>query len=136
MNNEHRRFAISDSRLETTASDLMMADRQTRRARAVLLQAELERITARLIALGAQRIVVFGSLAAGVVGAASDIDMVVVIPSSLPFVKRLGWLYAELEPRAALDLLAYMPDEFRTMQHRPFLRRALRRGVLLHETGS
>jgi predicted nucleotidyltransferase len=122
--------------LETVTSDWVMADRQTRRARAVLLQAELERITARLIALGAQRIVVFGSLAAGEVGAASDIDMVVVIPSPLSFVKRLGWLYTELEPRTALDLLPYTPDEFRTMQYRPFLRRALHRGILLYETGS
>lgn len=96
------------------------------------LSAEAERIARLLAARGATLVVAFGSFARGQVGLASDLDILAVIESDLPFIKRLERLYMDLEPRVGLDLLAYTPREFEEMRERPFVRRALAEGRVLH----
>lgn len=83
---------------------------------AKLLETELSRFVKRLRSLGACKIILF-----------------VVIQTSLPFVERTAWLYAELAPRVACDILAYTPEEWEIMQERPFVRDALPKGVVLYE---
>lgn len=97
-----------------------------------MLTDEAERITQALVQRGATLVVAFGSFPNGKAGSASDLDIVAVLPSDLPFVKRLERLYFEIVPRVALDLLVYTPEEFETMKDRPFLRRALETGRVLY----
>ena len=112
----------------------MLRYRQERRAeRQALLERELERIVRILRHLGVQRIILFGSVARENITAWSDLDLMVVLDSDLPFVKRLGLLYERIQPRVGLDLLAYTPQEFENLHERPFMRQALREGRVLYE---
>jgi len=100
----------------------------------MLLEQELERTVQILREMGAQRIVLFGSVAREAVTAWSDLDLIVVLDSDLPFIKRLGSLYEQIQPHVGLDLLAYTPEEFETLRERPFIRQALQEGRVLYET--
>jgi len=107
---------------------------EQRSRRQALLERELERIVRVLRGLEAQLIVLFGSAARGEVTVWSDLDLIVVLNSDLPFVKRLGLLYEQIRPRVGLDLLAYTPQEFEAIRKRPFIRQALQEGRVLYET--
>lgn len=96
------------------------------------LASEAERIGALLVERGATLVVVFGSFARGQVRSWSDLDMIAVMESDLPFIKRLGELYGEIAPKVGLDLLVYTPEEWEEMQRRSFIRRALAEGKVLH----
>ena len=76
--------------------------------------------------------VAFGSFARGDVGIASDLDMIAVMESDLPFIARLEELYLAISPTVGLDLLVYTPDEFGYMRERAFVRHALAEGRVLH----
>lgn len=106
---------------------------EQRSKRQALLERELERIVRVLRQVGAQRIILFGSAAREDVGAWSDLDLIVVLHSDLPFIKRLGVLYERIEPRVGLDLLAYTPQEFDAIRERPFIQQALQEGRVLYE---
>jgi len=107
---------------------------EQRAERQTLLERELERTVRILREMGAQRIVLFGSVAREAVTAWSDLDLIVVLDSDLPFIKRLGSLYEQIQPHVGLDLLAYTPEEFETLRERPFIRQALQEGRVLYET--
>ena len=107
-------------------------DSMERQARAGKLASEAERIAALLVERGATLVVVFGSVARGDVGIASDLDMIAVMQSELPFIKRLEELYGALHPTVGLDLLVYTPEEFEYMRERGFIRHALAEGRVLH----
>ena len=104
--------------------------------RAEHIQRELKRMLP-LLARDASvaRVIVFGSAARGNEGEASDIDMVVVQDTSLPFWDRLRETRRQLMPNIGLDLLVYTPGEFRSMQeHRPFVREEIAlKGRTLYE---
>jgi predicted nucleotidyltransferase len=75
---------------------------------------ELARLAAGpLAAAGAERAVAFGSWARATADGYSDLDLAVVLPTTLPRPER-GRLLAGLVERLpiAVDLLAYTPDEF------------------------
>lgn len=103
-----------------------------RAERMQLLAAEAERIVRALVERGATLVVAFGSFGRGEVGRWSDLDLIAVMESDLPFVERLAALYEELAPRVGLDLLVYTPEEFAGMRERAFIRRALEEGRVLH----
>lgn len=89
-----------------------------------MLEAELARYLEVLrLDEALDRVIVFGSLASGEPHADSDIDLVVVTQTNLPFWKRLRALRRRLQPRVATDLLVYTPDEFAGLcRERPFVR--------------
>jgi predicted nucleotidyltransferase len=102
-----------------------------RRAR---LEAELRRIIAELPRLGVGKAILFGSLASGSVGPASDLDLILIVPSAEPFARRSERLYEELSPSVALDLFVYTPEEFSAMaEASPFVRSAVARGRVIYE---
>lgn len=101
--------------------------------RHALLERELKRITLALREIGVQRIVLFGSVARERINAWSDLDLIVVLDSDLPFIKRLEKLYDQIKPCVGLDLLAYTSEEFEAIRERPFIRQALREGRVLYE---
>jgi predicted nucleotidyltransferase len=71
-----------------------------------------------------QRVILFGSLAEGRLHPDSDLDLVVVMPSSRPFLERIGELLERFRPCVGLDLLVYTSEEMLT------------RGVVLYESSS
>lgn len=103
-----------------------------REERALRLREEAERITRFLVERGATLVVAFGSFARGDTGSWSDLDMIAVMSSDLPFIQRLGELYSAIVPHVGLDLFVYTPEEFAGMRERPFVRRALAEGKVLH----
>lgn len=97
------------------------------------LQSELERAVARLKELGAERIILIGSMAQGVVNPYGDIDLVVVMRTQERFLDRLKTVYLSVQPSVAMDILVYTPEEFEVMKEtNPFLVQALKEGRVLH----
>ncbi len=97
------------------------------------LQTELDRWIPLLKGRGAHLILLFGSMASGRAGLFSDADLLVVMPSEKGFLDRTADLHQLLMPRVDLDLVVYTPEEFESIRGRPFVRRALREGRVLHE---
>jgi predicted nucleotidyltransferase len=95
-----------------------------------------ERARAPLEEAGAERAVAFGSWARGEADAWSDLDLVVVLDTDLPFVERGNRLAKLVEALpVAVDLLVYTRAEFaRGMAERRGVFDALaREGVTLYE---
>jgi predicted nucleotidyltransferase len=104
--------------------------------RKAALEAELARILPLLIdEYGAEKVIVFGSLATGEVGEWSDIDVVVVKQTKKRFFRRLDEVLTLTRPRVAADILVYTPAEFERMcEGRRFFREEiLRKGRVLYE---
>ncbi len=108
------------------------------RERRAALEAELTRFLEFLRANYApQRVILFGSLAQGELRPDSDLDLVVVMPSSRPFLDRIGELLERFRPRVGMDLLVYTPEEFEEIRTRPFFQEeVLARGVVIYESPS
>jgi len=88
----------------------------------------------RLVAAGAQRIYLFGSCARGEADDESDVDLVVIHDTELPFFDRLRQAAACADPDWPVDILVYTPAEFETMrrQGNAFAELVVDEGVLLH----
>lgn len=98
------------------------------------LEQELKRLVPALVEMGAHTVILFGSMASAEAGLFSDIDLLVVMDSSLPFHERLAHVYSLLSPMDC-DLLVYTPDEFaRAKVENPLVRQAMRQGRVLHDT--
>lgn len=93
----------------------------------------LPRVVERLKEFGAVKIVLFGSRARGRTRASSDVDLLVVMPSELPFVERLAELYRKLLPGFAIDIFPYTPEEFEKGNR--LIRQALKKGKVIYERG-
>ncbi len=103
-------------------------------SRSLALKNELVRVVEELKKAGAKRIILFGSLAKGDIGQASDIDLLVVRETKKRFIERLVELYELIDPKFALDLLVYTPSEFDEMKKKSiFVKQILREGKLLYE---
>ncbi len=76
----------------------------------------------------------FGSAARGDVHQGSDLDLIVVAHTDLPFFERIGQVLALHRSTQGLDVLVYTPEEFDSMrrQGRRFILDALRRGRVLY----
>jgi predicted nucleotidyltransferase len=96
------------------------------------LEVELGRIVAALPKLGVRRALLFGSLAEGGVGASSDLDLLLIVPSAEPFAARCARFYEALAPAVGTDLLVCTPEGFEVLRQRPFVRRALARARVVH----
>ncbi len=101
-----------------------------------LLNQELDRYLALLIEHDKpEKIIVFGSLATGDIHSWSDIDLVVVKQTSLPFLERLHEIRHLLHPRVGTDILVYTPEEFEQLSQRRlfFQEEILDKGVVVYE---
>jgi predicted nucleotidyltransferase len=97
-----------------------------------MLRLEMERIVHALKTMGAERIILFGSLARGQENISSDVDLIVVMDSPLDFVSRHGHIYRQLCPAVDADILIYTPEEFARVRETPFLQHVLKEGILLY----
>jgi len=102
------------------------------------MEAGLRRLTERLVAWGAIRVVVFGSVARGDYSTASDIDLIVVKETAARPAQRIAdalgpcW---DADPPLPVEPLVYTPDEYDRLVAgaNPLLVEVLRHGRVLHE---
>lgn len=85
----------------------------------------------------ARRVVLFGSHARGTATERSDVDLIVVESTQDRFLDRLARYADDLGDRldACVEVLVYTPEELARIEHRPFIQRILREGILLYESG-
>ncbi|WP_456327086.1 nucleotidyltransferase domain-containing protein [Archaeoglobus sp.] len=99
------------------------------------LEKELKKLVERLKRdKSVKFVLLFGSLARGDVGNASDIDLIIVKETDKRFLDRLDEFYEDAE--IAMDVLVYTPEEFERMKDRSFIRRAIKEGKVLYEAES
>ncbi len=82
-----------------------------------------------------ERVIFFGTLATGQVHAWSDIDLVVVEKTPLPFFQRLKKIRKLLQPKVGMDVMVYTPEEFDQLcAERPFFKsEIIGKGKVLYE---
>jgi uncharacterized protein len=80
-----------------------------------------------------ERAILFGSYAGGRRDLFTDLDILVIMHSSLDFVTRTALLHRELAVPVDLDLLVYTPREIETNRHRGIIREALQKGMVIYE---
>ncbi|HLJ69557.1 MAG TPA: nucleotidyltransferase domain-containing protein [Chloroflexota bacterium] len=104
--------------------------------RAALLRHELDHFV-RVVsaAVKPERIILFGSLADGDVHEWSDLDIVLIVDSDLPFLRRPRAVLERVAPRVSMDLFVYTPAEWQEVAGtRPFLRdEILHKGRVIYE---
>lgn len=99
------------------------------------LQLELNRIVEHLKKMGALRIVLFGSMAKGIVRSWSDIDILAVMPSTRTSREWMQKISEEIERYLACDILAYTREDLEcTLPHSRFLRHVAQTGKILYES--
>ena len=87
--------------------------RQFSADRKKLLDQEMSRYIRLLTEYGSpEKVILFGTLAMGQVHEWSDIDLVVVEQTQLPFFKRIKKIRKLLKPKVGMDIMVYTPDEF------------------------
>lgn len=99
------------------------ATRTESASRLGLLKAELQRfVDVASKEFGAERLVVFGSLAramdegAQVLNEWSDLDIIVVAATQLSFYERSRELLLRVRPRVSVDVFVYTPTEWRELK--------------------
>lgn len=100
------------------------------------LEARLREIVERLQPMRPLRILLFGSAARGRTDRLSDLDLIVVAEQVAPrFLDRIADAYDLIDPRYALDILIYTPQEYEKMldDENPLLEAAEREGRVLYE---
>ena len=107
---------------------------QRRAEYAEALDRALDRIVAQLAAMPeVERVILFGSYAAGRRDLFTDLDLLVVMASDQNFVRRTAELYRRISADVDVDLLVYTPEEFERLRERGFVRQALTSGKVLYE---
>ncbi len=86
-----------------------------------------------------EKIILFGSLAQGKTGEWSDLDLVIIKDTPLPFTQRSKEVALLCPVWVGVDYLVYTPDEFAEMiaEQNPFiLNEVLQKGKILYERQS
>ncbi len=98
--------------------------RQFSADRKKLLDQEMSRCIRLLTEYGSpQKVILFGTLAMGQVHEWSDIDLVVIEQTQLPFFQRIKKIRKLIKPKVGMDIMVYTPDEFDQLCiDRPFFR--------------
>jgi predicted nucleotidyltransferase len=102
---------------------------------AAALERALTTVVSCLTALPeVEKVIVFGSYQRGSRDLFTDLDLLVVIRTTEGFLKRMERLYGLLAGTGVdLDLFAYTPEEIEENRSRPFFRRVLTEGEVVHE---
>ena len=83
-----------------------------------------------------EKIILFGSMATNNVGEWSDLDLVIIKDTSLPFLERLVEVALLCPVWVGVDYLVYTPDEFAQMiadKNHFILREVIEKGKVLYE---
>lgn len=84
----------------------------------------------------AELAILFGSYARGTATRDSDVDLIFVEDTHDRFLTRLDRYFDPLSERlrTGLEVLVYTPAEFDRMKKRPFVRGALKEGIVIFES--
>lgn len=102
------------------------------------LDEEMNRCVHLLMEHGSpEKVILFGTLAKGRVHEWSDIDLVVVERTQLPFFQRIKKIRKLLKPKVGMDIMVYTPEEFEQLcNERPFFREEIvAKGKIVYEHG-
>ncbi|MGD9160285.1 MAG: nucleotidyltransferase domain-containing protein [Desulfobacteraceae bacterium] len=78
-----------------------------------LLDQEMSRCLRMLLDQNSlEKVILFGTMANGSIHEWSDIDLVIVEKTQLPFFKRIKNIRKLLQPKVGMDIMVYTPDEF------------------------
>ena len=106
----------------------------------MISQNQIETVAVRLAeAVGAERVILFGSYARNEAVATSDVDLMIVAESDLPRFKRSRALYQMLRPYPfSMDLVVYTPAEVERGKQSPlsFVSTVLREGKTVYVRGN
>jgi uncharacterized protein len=83
-----------------------------------------------------EKVILFGSMASGVVFEWSDLDLAIIKETSLPFLQRLKEVALLCRAPVGVDYLVYTPEEFARMVQsgNPFiLEEVVRKGKVVYE---
>jgi len=82
-----------------------------------------------------EKIILFGSLASGKVGPYSDIDLIIIKKTSLPYFKRIRQLVDLLDYNVGIDFIVHTPEEFEEASQSKlfFKEEILKKGEVLYE---
>jgi predicted nucleotidyltransferase len=85
-----------------------------------------------------EKIILFGSMVRGPVEKWSDIDLLIIKETSLPFLQRLKEVALLCQSPVSVDYLVYTPDEFAQMvnDQNPFILDILHTGKVIYEQNS
>ena len=84
---------------------------------------------------GVHRVILFGSCARGSDTKRSDLDLMIIMDTEQRFFDRFDQfdsIHAVLNDRP-VDLLIYTPKELDAISDRPFIKQALKEGVVIYE---
>jgi predicted nucleotidyltransferase len=96
----------------------------------------LELVRERLGAMGVERVYLFGSYARGTATRRSDLDLLVLWPTELPPLERLGQvLWALRDLPLPVEAIVLTPQEFASRRELPFLRGVMKEARLIYERG-
>lgn len=100
-----------------------------------VLQAKVQQAVEELKAYGAQQIILFGSAARGDADEYSDLDLIVIKPTTQRFLERLREVAVRCPVAGGEDVLVYTPEEWARMAERgnPFAEAAQREGRIVYE---
>ena len=100
------------------------------------LERELDRWLPLLVAHERpEKIILFGSYCSGEVSEWSDLDLVLIKETRVPFLDRVRQVLELLKPRVGVDVLVYTPDEFEQLsRERAFVRQEIvEKGEVIYE---
>jgi predicted nucleotidyltransferase len=80
-----------------------------------------------------EKVILFGSYAAGRRDLFTDLDLLVVMATDQDFVQRTADLYRQIQTDVDVDLLVYTPEEFQRQRQSGFVRHALATGQVIYE---
>ena len=85
---------------------------------------------------GARKAILFGSYARGTATARSDVDLIFVESTGLPFLSRLDRYFDPLVDRlrTGIEVFVYTPEEFERLAEMGFVAEAVREGIVLYES--
>jgi predicted nucleotidyltransferase len=108
--------------------------RKERRRRA--LEKGLVKLKKQLQAMGALKLILFGSFAQGHVRSWSDLDLLTVMPPTRSGREWMKKIYEEVDREVDCDILAYTSEELeRAIPVSRFIRHALKTGKVIYERG-
>jgi len=105
--------------------------------RKAALEAELARILPLLIdQYGAEKVILFGSLATGEIGEWSDLDLIIIKTTEKRFFDRIDEVVLLTRPNLAADIIVYTPEEFAALRvnRRFFREEIIAKGRVLYES--
>lgn len=117
----------------TVQGQMVYLERVTREEK---LKKELKLVVHKLATdYDAERVILFGSMVSGEITDYSDVDLVVIKNTELPFYGRLKEVANVCKWHCGFDVLVYTPEEFAEMSKtNPFIRdEVVKKGKLLYE---